>query len=478
MLITFPPFEPDKASFNPKVTGTALNVIPIADGWAPYPQLVPFADALEGPPRGTITVRSSTGTQVTVVGTVDKLFTVASTGALTDVSGDTYALPDGDDWSFTVYGDRIIATNLTDGPQYFDIGSSTDFDALAGSPPAARFVTSIGDFVILWQLANRPTGITWSGINNSEQWTAGSELSDSQDFPDGEALQAIIPNGLGATLLFRTGARTMSFVGGGLAFTFSPFMAGKGCAAPRSAIPIGRGDFLYYSDEGFYRGAQAQPIGHERVDRWFAETVRDADRRAIVGVSDPFRKVVMWRYAPASAGGAVIGYHYGLDRWFLLSPNVSGIGLYAASSITLEELDALYDSIDDIPFSLDSDAFAGGYASIAGFDASYRLGFFQGEPMSATIETNAYEFNQGFFSVLDEIRPMTDGTAFTVQVGTKAHYSATTTWGPELSPSPRNLAVHARSNARMHAVRLKYPAGASWSTATGFDASPRRGAKL
>jgi len=474
VIIPFPPFEPDKAPYNSGATASAVNVLPVADGWGPMPALVPLANALPSAPKGSITVRINSATQVTIAGTSSGLYLVNNDGTLTDVSGASapYAVPDGDEWSFDVFGTRIIATNLADDVQYYDIGVSTDFADLPGSPPKARFVKVIGDFVVLFQLANDPSGMAWSGINNSQQWVPGEELSDTNTFPDGEELQAISVNGSGATLVFRGGRRTMTFdPSSGYVFTFSPLAKGRGCSAPQSLIDIGGGDFVYLSDTGFYRGAAASPIGAERVDRWIQSVTTDLTRSRVKGVNDPFRKVVMWRYEDATGNGYIVGYSWQLDRWFQSDTIVTGLGVFATSAKTLEDLDAVAGSggIDALPFSLDSAAYGGGPPSFAGFDASFRLGFFTGLPQQATIETGQMEFFPGDRGFVSMVRPITDSAAVTVACGLLDSHDDTPTWTAQQSRNSRSKAVDFRADARLHAFRTIIPANDVWKAASALD---------
>lgn len=475
MIVSLPPFEPDKAHYNTAATGVALNVSPIADGWAPMPALVPYADATATAPKGSITARTPTGAQATIVGTATGLYLVESNGSLTDVSGVSapYAVPDGDEWSFDLYGTRIIATNLADDVQYYDVGVSTDFADLPGSPPKARFVKVIGDFVALYQLSTDKTAITWSGINNSEQWVPGEEMSDINSFPDGGELQAVSVNGSGAILAFRTGFRTMTFApDSGYVFTFSPFSKGNGCSSPLSLVDIGRGDFVYYSDTGFYRGVSGTPIGAERVDRWILTVSTEISRGKIKGVADPFRKVVFWRYEDASGNGYLLGYSWQLDRWFQSDTPVSGLGVFATSSLTLDDLDALYPSgLDSIPFSLDSAAFGGGLPSFAGFDENFRLGFFTGLNQLATVETNRNEFNSGSRSFVDACRVITDAPTYTVAAGASAFHSQSPTWTTDQAVNSRSGLVNFRSDARLHSFRVIIPAGTVWNALSAIDVS-------
>lgn len=476
MIVPFAPFEPDKATYNSNATAVALNVLPVADGWGPMPALVPYAHALASAPKGSITARLSSGTQVTIEGTTTGLYKVENDGSLTDVSGvgSPYNVPDGDEWSFDVFGSRIIATNLTDGPQYYDIGVSTDFAPLAGSPPKARFVKIIGDFVVLWQHPNDRTALQWSGINNSEQWVSGEELSDINTFPDGEELQAISVNGSGATLAFRSGFRTMTFdPASGYVFTFSPLAKGRGCASPLSLVDIGRGDFVYYSDTGFYRGASATPIGAERVDRWIQTVTNDSTRAQIKGVYDPFRKVVMWRYEDPSGNGYILGYAWQLDRWFQSDTVVTGLGVFATSAKTLDDLDLISSSIDLLPFSLDSSAYQGGPPSFAGFDADFRLGFFTGLPQQATVETGQTQLVEGSRAFVSEVRPITDAgvSDITIDCAVLDSHGDSPTWQGPQTPNSRSYRADFRADGLLHAFRAIIRAGAIWKTLSAVNAN-------
>lgn len=503
MIVAFPPFSPDKAIYNSQATDVALNVAPVADGWGPLPQFVPYAQPLPSEPRGSITARTAQGVTVTIAGTETHLYRVGNDGSLTDVSGDTYAVPAGDDWSFALFGSRIIATNLSDGPQYFDIGTSTDFAALPGSPPIARFVKVVGDFVVLFQLAGDAAGLHWSGINNSEQWVPGEELSDTNSFPDGEELQAISVNGSGATLAFRKGFRTMTFDPmSGYVFTFSPYMEGNGCAAPLSLVDIGRGDFVYYSETGFYRGLSQTPIGAERVDQWISGISPTENITKIKGVADPYRKIVYWRYLDASNTGYLIGYSWQLDRWFQCDTAVINLGVFSTSALTLEELDELYPSgfglvdntgdeletdtdfliaafdgvtdpvpagIDSIPFSLDSPVYNGSPPSFSGFDMDFRLGFFSGLAQQATVETALMELTSGARTYVDPIRAISDAPTFTIDIGGSDDHGDAPAWFGPQSPNLRSKLCNFRADARLHKFRIVVPAGETWNKITALD---------
>lgn len=471
MIVNFPPFEPDRAIYSQQSSSVALNVVPVADGWGPMPALTIVADPIPSPPRGSITARTATGTQITIVGTETKLYKINNDGTITDISTGTYAVPDGDEWSFDLYGNRIIATNFNDGAQYYDVDSSTVFNPLPGSPPKARFVKVIGDFVALYHHPDDPSAIQWSGINNSEQWVPGEELSDINTFPDGEELMAISTNGSGAVLAFRTGFRNMVYSPeSAFVFTFSPFIEGNGCTAPLSLVEIGAGDFVYYSDTGFFRGASGTPIGAERVDEWIRQNATVDTLEQLKGVADPFRKIVLWRYVNENGVGYILGYSWQLDRWFQSDTVVTGLGVFATSGYTLEDLDSVSPSIDLLPASLDSPAWAGSRPAFAGFDSNFAFGFFSGLPQQAMIDTGQVELSPGSRTYVDPVRLVADvGTNYTINCGFLDYHGDEPNWGVEQSPNPRSYMANVRTDGRLHTFRVTVPAETVWSTVSAVD---------
>lgn len=218
-MIPFGNFEPDRSIHKAGVTNKIINCKPVADGWGPLPSLQALSEALPGAPRGALTARSLTGDFITVAGTETNLYEVDQAGVWTSI-GSGYSVPTGDNWSFELFGNRIIATQLGNPPQYYDIGVSASFAALPGSPPTARFVSVVGDFVVLYGLDGDLASLHWSGLNNSEQWTVGEELSDTQYFPNGGPIHGVIEVVGGSYVLQRDLIRSMAFQPDS-AFTFA-----------------------------------------------------------------------------------------------------------------------------------------------------------------------------------------------------------------------------------------------------------------
>lgn len=497
-MIFFAPFEPDKPLHDPAATSHVNNVRPVAGGWAPLKTLVPFSEALPAEPRGYIAVRTAGGTQATFVGTETALYKLSSAGAWEDVSSTTYALPAGAEWSFDLFGDRVIASNVADGVFYYDVGSSTDFAALAGTPPKAKYVSVVGDFVWLLGLDTDDAGYAFSGLNNSEEWTPGTNFSDSGTFPDGGEIMGCVSTVGGCFILQRNMIRQAVFnPSSGFTFTTSIANERTGCVAPLSISKIGPADFVFLSQDGFYRGVSAQPIGAERVDRTFKDNVSASNLETVKAAADPDEKMVYFRYVKTDGQSSFLIYDWQLDRWSQSDQNVSGLGTIVTSSLTLEDLDVLFpDGIDSVSLSVDSAEFSGGRPALAGFSADWRVGYFTGPNLEAQVQTGTLGLNSpqrsfvrgvqvvgdvgvagpGSFDntelPIDEIEGSVDDyyePTFYVKFGTADFHSQELTWGSESSPNFYTGIVPFRSSGRLHRANLRVLSSTTWSHLTALD---------
>ena len=95
----------------------------------------------------------------------------------------TYSASSTATWSFAQF-EYVIAVNVSDDPQVFQLGVSTEFADLAGSPPRAPPLSQVWGF-------RRPDGPREQRIGcvvrpeRSYGLDAGHEQFDYQTFPDG-----------------------------------------------------------------------------------------------------------------------------------------------------------------------------------------------------------------------------------------------------------------------------------------------------
>lgn len=236
-------------------------------------------------------------------------------------------------WTFAQFGTLMIACNGVDAPQKFTIGGTGNFEALGGSPPVAKYVTVVRDFVIMANISGATNRVQWSAINDAEDYAASATTqSDSQDIPDEGPVLGIVGGEYGL-IFFANAVYRMTYVGSPVIFQFDK-IGDIGLIFPMS--PAGRGeDVFYVSREGLavVRSGQAcQNIGTGKISRKFLESVGTAFSNPArnFGAVDPQNSLYMLALCNGSGAetdcNELFCYHWPTGRWGLgklegLAPN-------------------------------------------------------------------------------------------------------------------------------------------------------------
>ena len=477
MLIPAAEFRPDVAALNAAFTGDIRNVL-VADGsYIPAPSFLSLTSALPARPLGGICVVTDSGVFI-FAGTGDTLHVLDSTTLeWTDISQDglTYSATEEAPWSFEAYGKFVIAVNKNDDPQVFEIGVDTEFRDLGGSPPRAGMVRIWGDFVALMDLTSNPNRVQWSGLNDCEFWTPGSNNSDYQDFPDGGSVQSS-SQATNPIIFMQRAIYRATFVPGSIeVFTFQKIHDKRGAKSQYSVAT--RGAFSFYADEGgFFQispDGSIAPIGFEKVDRTVFSRLNTTSISRIYGAVDPFFSRVYWAldYSGTGVYDEMLVYDWQIQKWAPIDVNVLSIHPMATTGYTLESLDSISSSLDALPFSLDSKAWQGGAPLLAGFSNDFRLGFFSGESMEAVVTTPEIGDTAGQVIRTTSSYPVVDTSNVFVQAGTRMRRNQTepTVWANEREPSYNTGRVRQITRARFHRFRMRIPAGETWSHISGID---------
>src|SRR5260370_39198734 len=104
-----------------------------------------------------------------------------------------------ENWQFAQFGNNVIAVQANANPQVFDITAAAAFSDLGGGPPPARYIATVGRFLVLTGLYGTPYRVQWSGLNSITTWTSGIFQSDYQDFPDGGFVRTMARGEFGGT---------------------------------------------------------------------------------------------------------------------------------------------------------------------------------------------------------------------------------------------------------------------------------------
>jgi hypothetical protein len=472
-LIPFSDFRPDASLFNPGASPNTSNVIPVADGWAPAKAFSAISTALPAQCYGAIDARDATDTYTFFAMTSTGMYKYnSSTLGFDDVTPTAGAtnLPNGDIWSATTYGKQyVIATNENDGPQVFDLTSSTEFAALTGSPPNAKFVKELGEYLVLAHLDSDSHAVHWSGIGDITKWTVNQDGSGKQEFADGGPIMGMATMKGGAYILQQDLIRRMTFTPqGSWTFMFDVANPSRGCVSPASIVEAA-GTFFYLDEDGFYMGIEGQPIGAEKVNRYFLQTADEDFLSEVQGANDPANKIVWWRYKKTDGNFEMLGFDWQMNRWTRLEENVNFLINVHSPGYTLEGLDNISSSLDALPYSLDSRVWKGGRPAFGAFNTSHQFGYFEGANLAATLDTADVAISgPKRRTFVNGYRFITDADGHTGQIAAKDKHSSALSFSNATAPDPTGL-VPARSDGRLHRFRLNVTAGETWTHAHGVE---------
>lgn len=477
-MIQFGEWLPDQPALtNPGAT-VAKNVIPAARGYRCV-RSRSFIDSVGSGEAFNAAYGAKTPAQSFLfAGSAGALWRYNSTDAdYDDVSNGSATYTNTGRWGFTTFGADVIAAGGDSTPlQVFDLNSSTEFDDLAGSPPAARFITTVKDFVmcgyVTYSAATHPRRVYWSALDDPTGWTIGTDLSDMQDLPDSGVITGL-HGGEEATILLERGIYKGYFTGeADTIFQFDRISVDRGCPYPGASAQIGSAVF-FLSEDGFWSltGAEMAPIGSEKVDEWFTGDFDIAHRNKITCAVDPVRKIVAWSYvsqgSPDGTNDSLIIYNYAVRRWSYARLRADALFPLYMPGISLDDLDKINPSIDALEFSLDDPSLAGGelnFATVVGD----RIATFGGPPMTGTVETA--EQGEGRNSLIRRVYPHTRAATqpdVSVQVGTRQSQQGTVAWSPASAVQDVGWAA-TRAAGRYHRVRLTIN-GNAWEQVQGVD---------
>jgi hypothetical protein len=422
--------------------------------------------------RGFFYARKSDGTVQIFAGTSTRLYTMSNTDfSWSDVSknGAAYtALSSSSQWQFAQFGSYVFAVHAGVAPQVYTLASSTAFSDLGGSPPQASYIAVVGRFLVLSGLNSTPYRIQWSGLNATTTWTAGTNSSDVQDLPDGGVVRGVAGGEYGL-IMQDAAVRRMIFVGGSLVFQIERISEEKGIYAPLSIIRAGERVFWCGSDgfKMYSPGSQPVAIGKERVDRTFFADVDSSNLQLCIGASDPKTSRVYWAYKSRSGATGlfdkILAYDWVLDKWSPITVSGEYISSLARPGITLDALDAIYSSIDDMDVSFD-DFSTVAFAELAAFNSDHKIGFFTGANLEATLVT-AEKGGDGRRLRVRGFRPVTDAATVYGSLSARETASATASDSDEVLVNssgniPANVSTrYARMNMRIPAQTWTYVTG-------------------
>jgi len=464
-------WQPDQPSYPTQAAQLAKNCVPQARTYREFRGLTTTTDAATGGIVGATSIRLSSGAIRIVVGTPTTLLLLNGASWTTLGSGYSSVAR----WEFAKFGDALIAVAAGETPQYIDLSAGSPSAAnLSGSPPNASHIGVVSDFVVLGNLDSEERTIQWSGYNNETIWDANGNpqyQADSQRLYSGGRVQRIIGGPYG--YIFQDDEiRRMDYAGPPVIFSITPITRERGTRAPDSVTTAGDTVF-FYAQDGFFalRGNQFTPIGEERVNRWFLDECPSNEIANMRGAVDRRNRIVAWSFASVAGGDhdRVLLYNYSVNRWSYAETTVSHIVELQSTGFNLDELTTSLGlaDIDSESIPVESQAYLGGTLALFAADTSGKLGAFDGDALTAAIDTAEFDGGSNRRRSISMIRPIVEGsagTAVTVQLGKRDSLTSQPSFGSTRSLNSVGEAP-ILSDARYHRVRLNISGGFKHATA-------------
>ena len=464
-VLPFGEWLPDQPDLGNAVS-VVTNAIPQVSSYRSVRELTAVTNALTAACVGGFWAQQSDGTYFGFAGDATKLYSLSG-GTYSDVS--ILAGYSGvDSWEFVKWGDRVIAVSLSATTQYFDMGASSLFADLPGSPPKAKTIAAVRDFIVMGNIddgTQRPNRIQWGGYNSSELWTSSlATQSDYQDlFGRGGDVQKITPGEIGY-IFQEHSIRRMTYVGPPKIFQIDEIEKDRGAFAANSVVWFGN-MYFYYSHDGFYvfDGQVSTPIGAEKVDRFFKADFDTTDTNLMRGAIDRKNKMVLWAYPSTSKGrNCIITYRWDVRKWGWIDQDTEILLEHASAGYNLDTLDSIMTDIDATSINMESEAYLGGDIALAGFDTAHKLATFTGDYLAAEIETGEMLPPDGKRVAIKSARPLSDGV-ISLQIGTRDNQNDNYAYGLAQTENTKGE-MNFRTSARYHRAKATITGGANHMT--------------
>lgn len=458
----------------------ANNCVPAEGGYAPFfgPQLsattVTRPDASTestflGPVLGAANLFRNDGSALIVGGAEDTLFVRAgSTATETTVAA---SVADGDFWDFAQFNDFVFATTLANDPYYLtDIDTDTAWSALTGSPPKARYCERFADFLMLGHIDGAPTRIQWSSYNNpAGSWTASrlTQAGYADLDPRMGDITALV-GGRYPMVFQRRGISLVQYVGPPTVWRVSIVSDDRGCTAPFSVATIGSLTY-FLSQDGFYmtNGSEFVPIGSQRVNKWFFETADNAAIAETQAAVDWANRSIVWLFKSSGASGKdrALIYSWEQDRFSTATITADWLVGSRVDATTLEDLDALFATLEDVTPGLDSEVWLAGDRVMGAFISGGGVATYNtlnGDAMQADWELGAFQPSPGQRAFVSEAQAVMESNDWAMRVAAvPADNQRTEAFGAFGAPGV-NGAVPLRADGKEMRLAARMPAGSDW----------------
>lgn len=505
-FLPFAEFLPDQPDFQNPGSSSIFGVVPkTQQSYGPFQAMTVVTGALATECLGATGAKDSAATQYNFAGTASKLYEMSSTLTWTDVSvAGGYNVASNETWSFTQFGDGLLACTIDDPIQLFTLGVDSAFSNLATAAPKARYMTVSKNFLLVANTTggtadpatpgNKPQRVWWPKIGDPSTWptvgssTATLDQSDFQDLPaDGGEITGIVGQvgSADAIVYMRSASHMMMYIGSPDFWGFYPRSGVRGCVIPRSIQKTELG-VIYAGPDDFYLDAgNALPvgIGNQKMAKTFWSDINTSFLWKCSSALDPSNKLYYFAYVSlGSADGSVdtiLICNYSLTsivgtpgRWSMIrDSSVVGEGIIFLSrtlGYNADNADGLGFNTDTCPYGPDSPFWISNNTALGMFDTSHKMNTFSGNNIAATLQTSETEVIPGRRARVNGCLPIVDAGSPTITPITRNRIIDSASTGTTASVNSAGFAP-LRTNARYQRMQCTIPANTSFTHAQGVE---------
>jgi hypothetical protein len=475
--IPFGEWKPDLPPFMNDGATVAQNVIGKHGGYDEHPSLTVVSDAMTARCRGAFTSIDADGNIRLFTADATTLYQLTTT-EFEDVTGTAIDPGDAENVEFAQWGNTVVASYYSTGAvetQTITLGAANFTELITSTrKPRAAHIATFKDFLIMGRTydavdGSQPHRVWWSAIGDNTDFDPDSATQcDWQELEENDGwIKRVVSAKDYVVIVTERSIWRMTYQGGDTIFQFDKMVGNRGTVASGSIASIDRLMFTLDAD-GFYAfdGTNPVPIGKGKVDQTFFNKVATTHLDKISSVVDPDTSTYCILFPSTDSQDGIPDfmwrYHWPTGKWTEIDIDAEWLVQDKTKGYTLESLDDISASIDDLTPSLDSRFWTGGNNILSAIDTAHKLANFNGDPLDAVLETGEVQPFNGKRTYCDMVQPFVDGTAATttIQVGTRELHTAANSFDTAIS-----LNAWGWAEARISARYMRFRANISG----GFD---------
>lgn len=474
-ILEFPEYLPDLPALGNPGSLEARNLLPSGNSYRPAKKIAPRHNSIPGGRSYSYSATTSIAATVTSSFKIQGAFSTKlpsnqnsvmfcgdskglyllnqNEDVWTDVrkASSNYTTADTARWEFTQFDNKVIATNFTDPIQVFTLDSATVFSDLSTKTdvPKAKYIDTVREFLMAGNIddgsTKSPSLVQWSALGDPTVWQADiSVQSGSQKLPTQFGPVTGVVGGEYAVIFQERAISRFDYVGAPIIWQVQTVDPNRGTRYPGSIVQVGH-TIYFMGDDGFYvfDGYSSTPIGVNKVDRTFFSLINQGFPNRIYSGVDYKNHLICWAVpsneSPEGIPDTLLYYNFSPNatrRWSYAKNktdvifdgltggyNMDTIPEYQSRAGQTNGLDGL------LPRDLDSDFWISSQLGLNGIaiDSTNNryFGMFDGDPLTAILETKEVQLNKGQRTEIDLVRPLIDG--FDSQISSSSTIKAGTT---------------------------------------------------